>query len=70
MVPLGKIFLIIGLIFLISGLIMIFGHRIPFLGKLPGDIHIEKSNFRFYFPVTTCLLLSLLFTLIFWFFRR
>ena len=70
MVSIGKFFLVIGLIFLILGLIMVSGHRISFLGKLPGDIHIEKPNFRFYFPVITCILLSLIFTLLFWFFRR
>ena len=70
MVPVGKLFLILGLTFLVLGVIMVFGHRIPFLGKLPGDIHIERSNFQFHFPIMTCILLSLFFTLIYWLFRR
>ncbi len=70
MIHIGKLFLILGLTFLVLGLIMVFGHRIPFLGRLPGDIHIEKSNFQFHFPIITCILLSLFVTLIFWIFRK
>ena len=40
------------------------------LGRLPGDIRIERENFRFYFPLTTCLLLSVLVSLVFWVFRK
>ena len=46
------------------------GGKIPFLGKLPGDIYIEKKNFTFYFPLATCIMLSLLLTLVFWLFSR
>lgn len=45
---------------------MIFFDKIPFLGKLPGDIRIEKENFRFYFPITTSILVSVLISLILW----
>lgn len=40
------------------------------LGQLPGDIHVERKNFRFYFPVTTSIVVSLVLTLILWIFRR
>lgn len=62
----GKILLFGGLaIAALGAIILIFG-RIPFLGKLPGDIRIEKENFSVYVPITTCILLSVLLSLIFW----
>ncbi|MEJ2698768.1 MAG: DUF2905 domain-containing protein [Desulfuromonadales bacterium] len=66
----GKILIIAGLLLLAAGLFFTFGGKIPFLGKLPGDIRIERDNFSFYFPLTTCILISLLLSLIFWLFRR
>lgn len=68
---LGKMLLLMGLFIALLGLIMIFGSKIPFLGRLPGDIVIRKGNFTFYFPLATCILLSLLLTLVLSiFFRR
>ncbi len=66
----GKLLIIAGLLLLAAGLFFTFGGKIPFLGKLPGDIRIERNNFSFYFPLTTCILISLLLSLIFWLFRR
>jgi len=60
----GKIIIIIGIVIVALGLVLAFGARIPFLGKLPGDILIEKDGFTFYFPVVTFLLLSVVLTLI------
>lgn len=60
----GKWLIIFGIILIILGLIFIFIDKIPFLGRLPGDIRIEKKNFVFYFPITTSILLSLLLTII------
>jgi len=48
------------------GLVWVFAPSIPFLGKLPGDIVIERENFRFYFPLATCIVLSLMLTGILW----
>jgi len=59
-----------GLILVGVGLVITFMPRIPWLGKLPGDIYIKKEGFSFYFPVTTCILISLLLSFIFWLFRR
>lgn len=60
----GKILILIGLgIIILGGLLWLFS-RIPFAGKLPGDISIEKDNFTFYFPVTTCIIISAVITVI------
>ena len=60
----GKVLIIAGVIIAILGLLLAFGERIPFLGKLPGDILIKKDGATFYFPVVTFLLLSLALTII------
>jgi len=66
MIDIGRFLIIFGiLIILIGGLLMLLG-KIPWIGRLPGDIIIEKKNFTFYFPLTTSLLLSLLLTIILW----
>lgn len=61
---LGKLLIIVGIIIVVLGLFLALGGRIPFLGKLPGDILIEKGGISFYFPIVTLLLLSLVLTLI------
>ena len=66
----GKTLIILGLILVAAGLLLHFSGRIPFLGRLPGDIRIEKENFSFYFPLGSCLLLSLVLSLLFWLFKR
>jgi thiosulfate reductase cytochrome b subunit len=66
----GKILIIIGLILVLAGLLYLYGSKIPFLGKLPGDIRIERENFSFYLPLGTCLLISALLSLILWLFKR
>ncbi|WP_036096460.1 DUF2905 domain-containing protein [Leptospira weilii] len=63
----AKPFLILGVLFLFIGLFILYGNKIPFLnylGKLPGDIRIERENFRFYFPLATSILVSVLISLI------
>ena len=60
----GKILLTIGILFLIFGFLLYKGIKIPF-GKLPGDIVIKKENFAFYFPLATCIIISLILTFIF-----
>ena len=70
----GKYLLIIGLVIAAVGAVLILGDRIPFMGRLPGDIRIEGENTSFYIPVTTCILLSLILTgivnLFLWILRR
>jgi hypothetical protein len=60
----AKFLIISGIILLGIGLLVQFSHKIPFLGKLPGDIIIERQNFKLYFPVTTSILLSILVSVI------
>jgi hypothetical protein len=67
----GKLLIIVGGFILVVGLFLSLGLRIPFVGKLPGDISIDRGNVHFYFPVVTSLLLSLVVTLLLSvFFRR
>jgi hypothetical protein len=70
MVNIGKILVVIGIVLAAFGVLLISGLNIPFLGRLPGDIHIKKDNFTFYFPFTTSILASLVLTLIFWLFKK
>lgn len=65
----GWILVIVGLVIAVIGLIWALGPSIPWLGKLPGDIAVEGKNFRFYFPVITCIVLSLVLTGIMWLVR-
>lgn len=61
----GKYIIVIGLGILIIGLLVYFLHdKLNWIGRLPGDIRIERENFRFYFPIVTMILFSLLITLI------
>lgn len=66
----GKTFVIMGLILVGVGLIMLYGPKIPWLGKLPGDIAIKRENFTFYFPLASSIVISILLTLLFSLFRR
>jgi hypothetical protein len=66
MQEIGKSLIIFGVILIAVGLFLTFFNKIPFLGKLPGDIYIQKKNFSFYFPLMTSLLISVVLSLIFW----
>ena len=67
---LGKFFLIAGLLLVALGGLMVLAGKVPFLGRLPGDIVVERENFRFTFPLATCILLSALLTLAAWLLGR
>jgi hypothetical protein len=62
----GKVLVVVGLVLIGMGLLLWSGVGKEWLGRLPGDIHYSKGNFKFYFPIVTCLLLSLVLTLVFW----
>ncbi|MFZ6017689.1 MAG: DUF2905 domain-containing protein [Nitrospirota bacterium] len=66
----GKFLVILGIIIVAVGGVLLFSGKIPWLGRLPGDIIIQKRNFTFYFPLATSILLSLILTLFFWLFNR
>ncbi len=63
---LGKFLLITGGIIALIGLFLLFLNKIPYIGRLPGDILIQRRNFTFYFPITTLLVLNLMLLLISW----
>lgn len=66
----GKILLSLGLVLAVLGGILIVAGKLPWLGKLPGDIWIERKNVQFYFPLATCLLLSVFLSLLFYLIRK
>jgi hypothetical protein len=64
-----KLLILLGLILLAAGLAWPWLRRLP-LGRLPGDIHIVREGFSFSFPIVSCLIISVVLSLILWFFRR
>ncbi|NQT75722.1 MAG: DUF2905 domain-containing protein [Candidatus Omnitrophica bacterium] len=66
----GKILILSGGILAIMGLLFTFAGKIPWVGRLPGDIYIKKENFSFYLPLATCILLSIGLSLILFFIGR
>lgn len=66
----GKFLIITGIVLVIVGLLMQFPNRIPLLGKLPGDIRIERENFSFYFPIMSCIVLSIIISVIMYLVNR
>ncbi len=66
----GKALIGIGIALVVLGALFWLGDKLPWFGRLPGDIDIKRENFRFYFPLTTCLFVSLVVTLLFWLVRR
>ena len=72
MAPIGRFFILLGFVLIILGLILAYSDFFSFLrlGRLPGDIQIKRENFSFYFPITTCILLSVILSLILYFLRK
>ncbi len=68
--PIARILIVAGLVLLGAGLLLLLSDKIPWLGKLPGDITIKRDSFTFYFPLATCILISIILSLILWFFRK
>lgn len=66
----GKLIIICGVVLIIIGGFFIFSPKLPFVGKLPGDIYIKKDGFTFYFPIVTSIIISILLTLLFNLFKR
>ena len=67
---LGKFLVLLGLLIAAVGIIMWTGVGKNWFGRLPGDIHYSRGNFTFYFPLVTCILVSVVLTLLFWLFRK
>ena len=67
----GKYLVVTGIIILTAGVLIYFFHdKMQWIGRLPGDIRVEKPNFKFYFPITTMILVSVLISLILWVLRK
>jgi hypothetical protein len=66
----GKLLVIFGITMVLIGLVLWSGFGGGWLGRLPGDIRIERGNSLFYFPIVTCIIISIVLSLIFSFFRR
>jgi hypothetical protein len=68
--PLGKMLILLGVFIILIGFLLLVGEKIPWIGRLPGDIIIRKKNFTFYFPIVTSILISIILTLLFTLFRK
>ncbi|HTT65192.1 MAG TPA: DUF2905 domain-containing protein [Bryobacteraceae bacterium] len=68
---LGRTLIAMGIFLVVLGLLLTIGNKLPLrLGHLPGDIYVRGKHISFYFPIVTCLLLSAVFSLVIWLFRR
>ena len=68
----GRLLIILGIVLIVSGILLNYTHFFSFLGlgRLPGDLRIRRGNFSLYFPLTTCIILSIMLTLIVYIFRK
>jgi uncharacterized protein HemY len=66
----GKTLILLGLLLVIVGVVFSLAGKLPWLGHLPGDISIQHERYSFYFPITTCILISVIVSLVLYFFRR
>jgi hypothetical protein len=66
----GRLLIIIGIVCAAVGGLILFSGKLPWLGRLPGDIIVQKKNVTFYFPLMTGILVSIIFTLLLWLFGR
>jgi len=62
----GKILIIIGVVIVLVGVVLMFGTKVPWLGRLPGDFSYKGKNFTFYFPLGTSIIISIVLTMILW----
>ncbi len=62
----GRVLIVVGLVIVAMGGLLLLSGKLTWFGKLPGDIIIKRENFTFYFPLATCILISIFLSLIFW----
>ena len=70
MAELGRTLVVLGVVIVVVGLVLVFFDRVPWIGRLPGDIRVERGNWTFYFPLGTSILVSILLTLVLWLIGR
>ena len=68
--PLGRALIVLGVIVTIFGVLLLLTPKIPWFGRLPGDVFVRRERFTFYFPLASCLLASILLSLLFWLWSR
>jgi Protein of unknown function (DUF2905) len=66
----GKVLMLLGAVVFVCGALFMLVGRLPWVGRLPGDIVVERGPVSFYFPLATCLVVSIVLNLLFWLFRR
>jgi hypothetical protein len=70
MPALGKMLIVLGVVMVVVGLVVMFADKIPYIGRLPGDLYIKRERWSFYFPITTSIIISIILTVIMWIFRK
>ena len=68
--PIAVMIILLGLLLAGAGVLLYLGGNLSFLGKLSGDIRVERANFKFYFPIATCIVISLILTVLFYLLSR
>lgn len=68
--PIARLLILAGLVLLAVGILFLLADKVPWLGKLPGDIVVKREKYSFYFPIATCLLISVILSLVMWFLRK
>jgi len=66
----GKLLIVSGLLVALAGVALVLVGRVPWIGRLPGDIEVHRGNWTFYFPLATSILVSVVLTLVFWLIGR
>lgn len=66
----GKTLIVMGLVIALIGVVLTLAGKIPWLGRLPGDIYVKRENFTFYFPLATSIIVSVVLSLLMWLFRK
>ncbi len=68
--PIARLLILSGLVLVGAGLLFLLADKVPWLGKMPGDITIKRDHFTFFFPLGTCILVSVILSLLLWLFRK
>jgi DUF2905 family protein len=70
MADLGRMLIVLGVVVAVVGVVLVLFGRVPWIGRLPGDIHVQRGNWTFYVPLGTSILVSILLTLVLWLIGR
>jgi hypothetical protein len=70
MADLGRVLIVLGVVVAVVGVVLVLFGRVPWIGRLPGDIHVQRGNWTFYFPLGTSILVSIVLTLVLWLIGR